>query len=55
VTTARGSVDVPVHVADLPDGVVWLPTNSPGSALRATLGAGHGDVVSVTGVTGGTS
>ncbi|MFC5285988.1 NADH-quinone oxidoreductase subunit G [Actinokineospora guangxiensis] len=55
VSTARGSVDVPVHVADLPDGVVWLPTNSPGSALRAALGAGHGDVVSVTGVSGGTS
>ncbi|GGS22614.1 NADH-quinone oxidoreductase subunit G [Actinokineospora fastidiosa] len=53
VSTARGTVDVPVHVADLPDGVVWLPANSPGSALRATLGAGHGDVVSVAGSEGG--
>ena len=55
VSTPRGTVDVPVQVADLPDGVVWLPANSPGSALRATLGAGHGDVVSVAGSEGGNS
>ncbi|MGW5055460.1 NADH-quinone oxidoreductase subunit G [Actinokineospora sp. NPDC004072] len=52
VSTPRGAVDVPVHVADLPDGVVWLPANSPGSALRARLGAGHGDVVAVAGSEG---
>ena len=33
---------------DLPDGVVLLPANSPGSHVRATLGAGHGDLVGVT-------
>ncbi|MFC4001677.1 NADH-quinone oxidoreductase subunit G [Prauserella oleivorans] len=47
VSTDRGSVTLPVEVADLPDGVVWLPANSPGSKLRATLGAGHGAVVSI--------
>ena len=31
---------VPLHVTDMADGVVWLPTNSPGSAVRADLGAG---------------
>jgi NADH-quinone oxidoreductase subunit G len=48
VRTERGSVTLPVVIADLPDGVVWLPGNSPGSRVRATLGAGHGDLVGVT-------
>ena len=47
VRTERGTITLPVVIADLPDGVVWLPTNSPGSRLRTTLGAGHGDVVAV--------
>ncbi|WP_424190020.1 NADH-quinone oxidoreductase subunit G [Actinokineospora sp. G85] len=47
VSTGRGSLALPVVIADLPDGVVWLPANSPGSATRRVLGAGHGDVVSV--------
>ncbi|GAA4539730.1 NADH-quinone oxidoreductase subunit G [Amycolatopsis samaneae] len=49
VSTERGAITLPVEVADLPDGVVWLPGNSDGSAVRATLGAGHGAVVSITG------
>jgi NADH-quinone oxidoreductase subunit G len=49
VATNRGSITVPVEPADLPDGVVWLPTNSGAATVRATLGAGHGDVVTVTG------
>ena len=48
VRTERGAVTLPVVIADLPDGVVWLPANSPGSRVRATLGAGHGDLVGVT-------
>jgi NADH-quinone oxidoreductase subunit G len=48
VRTERGSITLPVVIADLPDGVVWLPANSPGSRVRATLGAGHGDLVGVT-------
>jgi NADH-quinone oxidoreductase subunit G len=47
VRTERGSITLPVVIADLPDGVVWLPANSPGSRVRATLGAGHGDLVGV--------
>jgi NADH-quinone oxidoreductase subunit G len=48
VRTERGSITLPVVIADLPDGVVWLPANSAGSRVRATLGAGHGDLVGVT-------
>ena len=48
VRTDRGSITLPVALADLPDGVVWLPTNSDGSRVRATLGAGHGDLIGVT-------
>jgi NADH-quinone oxidoreductase subunit G len=49
VSTDRGSITLPVEVADLPDGVVWLPANSAGSNVHATLGAGHGAVVSISG------
>ncbi|MBC3189625.1 NADH-quinone oxidoreductase subunit G [Pseudonocardia sp. C8] len=47
VRTDRGTITLPVALADLPDGVVWLPTCSPGSHVRPTLGAGHGDLVGV--------
>ncbi|MEU6641107.1 NADH-quinone oxidoreductase subunit G [Saccharomonospora sp. NPDC046836] len=47
VSTARGAITLPVEVADLPDGVVWLPGNSAGSKVRASLGAGHGAIVSI--------
>ena len=49
VSTERGTITLPVEVADLPDGVVWLPGNSDGSAVRKTLGAGHGAVVNLAG------
>ncbi|NKQ55723.1 NADH-quinone oxidoreductase subunit G [Amycolatopsis sp. K13G38] len=49
VSTDRGAITVPVEAADLPEGVVWLPANSDGSTVRATLGAGHGAVVSIRG------
>ena len=42
-----GSVTVPLEVTEMADGVVWLPTNSPGSAVRADLGAGHGSRVTL--------
>jgi NADH-quinone oxidoreductase subunit G len=49
VSTAAGSVSAPVAVtAGMVDHVVWLPTNSDGSTVRATLGAVSGDVVTVT-------
>lgn len=44
---AAGQVTLPLVVTPMPDGVVWLPTNAPGSAVRATLGAGAGDIVRV--------
>jgi NADH-quinone oxidoreductase subunit G len=47
VRTASGAITLPVALADLPDGVVWLPANSGGSQVRVTLGVGHGDLVEV--------
>jgi NADH-quinone oxidoreductase subunit G len=34
-------------IAELPDRVVWLPTNARGCALRASLGVTAGNVVTV--------
>ncbi len=48
VRTERGAITLPVALADLPDGVVWLPGNSGESRVRAVLGVGHGDLVGVT-------
>ncbi|WP_020578388.1 NADH-quinone oxidoreductase subunit G [Actinopolymorpha alba] len=47
VSSTRGSVRLPVEVADLPDRVVWLPTNSTGSTVRETLSVDAGAVVTV--------
>ena len=43
VESATGSVTVPVAVTEMADGVVWLPSNSTGSAVRADLLAGRAD------------
>ena len=49
VSSGSGSVSVPVLVADgMVDGVVWLPTNSLGCAVRSTLGVDAGARVTVT-------
>ena len=48
VTTGRGSVTVPLAVTAMPDGVVWLPLNSPGSAVHSQLGVTTGAVVHIT-------
>jgi NADH-quinone oxidoreductase subunit G len=45
ISTEHGALVLPVVIDALPDGVVWLPTNARGCALRATLGAGHGSIV----------
>ncbi|GID68567.1 NADH-quinone oxidoreductase subunit G [Actinoplanes cyaneus] len=45
VRTDRGSVTLPAEIADLPRQVVWLPTNSPGSTVRRSLGVTAGAVV----------
>jgi NADH-quinone oxidoreductase subunit G len=49
VSTDAGSLTLPLVVTAMPDGVVWIPANSDGSTPRATLGAGHGDVVRISG------
>ena len=47
VTGPRGSVTLPVLIAAMPDHVVWLPELSPGSHVHTDLGAGAGDVVTL--------
>jgi NADH-quinone oxidoreductase subunit G len=47
VTGPSGTVHLGVQITDMPDDVVWLPANSPGCRGRAELGAGWGDVVSL--------
>jgi NADH-quinone oxidoreductase subunit G len=47
VASEAGSVTVPVAVTEMADGVVWLPANNQGSAVRADLVAGHGSRVTL--------
>ena len=47
VGTERGAISLPAELTVMPDGVVWLPTNSPGSTVRRTLGAAAGAVVKI--------
>ncbi len=47
VATARGSVTLPLVVTAMPDRVVWVPTNSARCAVRQTLGADSGAVVTI--------
>jgi NADH-quinone oxidoreductase subunit G len=48
LTGDRGSVTLPVEVADLADGVVWVPANSFGNGVLADLSS-PGGMVSVKG------
>jgi NADH-quinone oxidoreductase subunit G len=41
----RGVMVFPVVIEDMPDRVVWVPTNARDRAVRATLAAGPGSVV----------
>ena len=45
VSTEAGAVVVPLVVTDMPDHVVWLPTRSPGCAVRSDLGVDAGAIV----------
>jgi NADH-quinone oxidoreductase subunit G len=45
VGTEAGTVTLPAAITDLVDGVVWLPTNSPGSTVRRSLRVTAGAVV----------
>jgi len=49
VSTGRGSVRLPLTVTEMADGVVWLPLNSPGSAVHRDLGVTTGAVVRIDG------
>jgi NADH-quinone oxidoreductase subunit G len=48
VSTGAGAITIPVTIRDMADHVIWLPTNSPGSAVRSTLGVDAGGAVSLT-------
>jgi NADH-quinone oxidoreductase subunit G len=55
VSTGDGAITLPALIVEgMMTGVVWLPSNSPGSTVRRTIGANHGDVVRISvGTTGG--
>jgi NADH-quinone oxidoreductase subunit G len=47
VGTSRGEITLPLEITDMDDRVVWLPLNSPGSAVNRQLGVTAGAVVSI--------
>jgi NADH-quinone oxidoreductase subunit G len=47
VATGNGSIEVPALIGDVVDGVVWLPTNARGSAVRSSLGVTAGAAVTI--------
>jgi NADH-quinone oxidoreductase subunit G len=47
VSSERGLLTLPALLTEMPDGVVWLPSNATGAPLRRTLGVGSGAVVTV--------
>jgi NADH-quinone oxidoreductase subunit G len=47
VATAHGEITLPLEITDMPDRVVWVPANSPGSAVYRDLGVQAGDVVKI--------
>ncbi len=47
VSTSNGAITLPLVITDMPDDVVWVPANSPGSRVYPTLGAAAGDVVEI--------
>jgi NADH-quinone oxidoreductase subunit G len=47
VSTAGGTITLPLTITDMPDHVAWLPLNSPGSAVHRQLGVTPGAVVKI--------
>jgi len=47
VSTDRGEITLPLTITDMVDGTVWLPLNSPGSAVHQQLGVTSGAVVTI--------
>ena len=48
VASERGSLTLPLVVADLPDRVVWVPMRTPDAAVRRDLAVGPGALVTLT-------
>ncbi len=49
VASAHGDITVPLEITEMPDRVVWLPLNSSGTAVAATLRVPVGGVVDIRG------
>ncbi|MEV6653386.1 NADH-quinone oxidoreductase subunit G [Streptomyces sp. NPDC051219] len=49
VTGPSGTVQLPLQVTPMPDGVVWLPLNSAGRGVATDTGAHPGDLVRIGG------
>jgi len=47
VASEHGSITLPLAVTEMVDGVVWVPANSAGSTVNATLRVGPGAVVGI--------
>jgi NADH-quinone oxidoreductase subunit G len=47
VGTDRGAITLPLTITEMADNVVWLPLNSPGSAVHRQLGVTPGAVVKI--------
>ncbi len=47
VSTRHGAITLPLEITEMPDRVVWVPQNSPGSTVFETLRATSGAVVSI--------
>jgi NADH-quinone oxidoreductase subunit G len=47
---ARASINLPVVITDMPDGVVWVPTKSPSSWVARDLGVEAGSEITAKGV-----
>ena len=46
----RGAVELPVAITDMADGVIWVPTKSPGSWIARDLGVVPGGAITAQGV-----
>jgi NADH-quinone oxidoreductase subunit G len=49
VGSGHGDITLPLEITERPDRVVWLPLNSPGSTVAATLRVSVGAVVDIRG------
>ena len=47
LSTKAGALTLPVAITPMPDHVVWVPTNSAGSPVRATLDVDAGAAVAL--------